>query len=256
MAEFKLPFAVRASINRPPMFGGVNYVFWKIRMKIFMESIDMKIWDAVVNGPFIPMHVVKEENVKKTWSEWSESEKKKAQYDSLAKNIIACALNMDEFFRVSQCVSAKEMWEILEVTHEGGTDDAKRARKYTLIQECELFRMQQEETIADVQKRFTHIVNHLTGLGKVFDKEELNIKILKCLDRSWQPKVKAISKSRDLSKLSAAALFEKLREHELKLNRLKEKESFEKKAKSIALKTSVQKKELSEEEENSDQDEL
>ena len=46
--------------------------------------------------------------------------------------------------------------------------------------------MQPEETIADV---ITHIVNHLTGLGKTFDKEEFNIKMLKCLDRSWQPKV-------------------------------------------------------------------
>jgi len=52
--------------------------------------------------------------------------------------------------------------------------------------------MQAGETIADVQKRFTHIVNHLVGLGKIFDKEELNIKVLKCLDRSWQSKVTAI----------------------------------------------------------------
>jgi len=66
-----------------------------------------------------------------------------------------------------------------------------------------------------VQKRFTHILNHLTGLGKVFDKEELNIKVLKCLDRSWQPKVTTISESRDPSKLSTAALFGKLMEHEL-----------------------------------------
>ena len=37
-----MPFAEGASINRPPMFGGVNYAFWKIfPMKIFMESIDM-----------------------------------------------------------------------------------------------------------------------------------------------------------------------------------------------------------------------
>jgi len=48
--------------------------------------------------------------------------------------------------------------------------------------------MQVGETIADVQKRFTRIVNNLIGLGKIFDKEELNIKVLKCLDRSWQPK--------------------------------------------------------------------
>ena len=72
---------------------------------------------------------------------------------------------------------------MLKVTHEG-TNDVKRARKHALIQEYELFRMQSRESIADVQKRFTHIVNHLIGLGKQFDKVELNIKILKCLDRS------------------------------------------------------------------------
>jgi len=52
----------------------------------------------------------------------------------------------------------------------------KRARRHALIQEYELFRMQPEETIADVLKRFTHIINHLTALGKVFDREELKIK--------------------------------------------------------------------------------
>jgi len=43
------------------------------------------------------------------------------------------------------------MWEILRVTHEG-IDDVKRARKNSLIQEYEMFRMQQGETIYDVQK--------------------------------------------------------------------------------------------------------
>ena len=95
----------------------------------------------------------------------------------------APSLNMDDFFHVSQCKSAKEMWEVLEVTHEG-TNYVKRARKHALIQEYELFKMKQWESIADVLKRFTHIVNHLIGLGKEFDKEKLNIKVLKCLDRS------------------------------------------------------------------------
>jgi len=54
---------------------------------------------------------------------------------------------------------------VLEVTHEG-TNDVKRARKHVLIQEYELFRMQPGESIADVQKRFTHIVNYLIRLGK------------------------------------------------------------------------------------------
>jgi len=92
-------------------------------------------------------------------------------------------------------------------------------------------------------------VNHLTGLGKVFDKEELNIKVLKCLDRSWQPKVTAISESKDLSKMSTVALFGKLMEHELELRRFKEQEAVEKRAKGIALKTTME-HDSSEEEEN------
>jgi len=42
------------------------------------------------------------------------------------------------------------MWDILEVTHEG-TNDVKRARKHALIQEYEMFRMQKNGTIVDVQ---------------------------------------------------------------------------------------------------------
>jgi len=56
------------------------------------------------------------------------------------------------------------------------------------------------ESIAEIQKRITHIVNHLMSLGKIIDKE-LNIKILKCLDRSWQPKVTAISESKYLFRI-------------------------------------------------------
>jgi len=99
--------------------------------------------------------------------------------------------------------------------------------------------MQLGESIADVQKRFTHIVNHLIELGKQFDKEELNIKILKCLDRSWQPKVTTISETRDLTTLTTAALFGKLREHEMEMTRLKEMESAEKKSRSLPLKSKV-----------------
>jgi len=152
-------------------------------MKIFIESIDRGILNTIVNDPCIPMSVVNGVSIEKSYDELTDAYNKKVQYDYVVKNIITSALNLNEFFRVSHYNSAKEMWDILEVTHEG-TTDVKRARKHALIQEYELFRMQQGETIADVQKQFTHIVNHLIGLGKQFDKEELNIKILKCLDKS------------------------------------------------------------------------
>jgi len=49
MVENKLPFAEGAFIHRAPMFNGINYQFWKIRMKIFIESIYQEIWDAIIN---------------------------------------------------------------------------------------------------------------------------------------------------------------------------------------------------------------
>ena len=63
--------------------------------------------------------------------------------------------------------------------------------------------------------------------------------MLKCLDRSWQPKVMTISEMRDFTTLSIAALFRKLREHELEMNRFKEQEIGERKARGNALKTAA-----------------
>ena len=89
---------------------------------------------------------------------------------------------MDEYFRVSNCKNAKEMWDTLQVTYEG-TTDVKRSRINTLTHEYELFKMFQYETIEDMQKRFTHIVNHLASLGKIFPNEDLINKVLRCLSR-------------------------------------------------------------------------
>jgi len=133
------------------------------------------------------------------------------------------------------------MCDILEVTHEG-TNDVKRVRKHALIQLYELLRTQKGETIYNVQKRFSHIVNHLMSLGKSFGKKELNIKILMCLDRSWQPKITAISESKDLTSMTTTSLFGMLREHELEMNWLSIQESEDKHNKGIALKASGQRR--------------
>ena len=105
----RLPFGEGASINRPPLFCGLNYQFWKVRMKIFMKSLDKGIWDAIENGPFVPKFEKDGFVIEKPWSQWTDSKSKKAKFDCIAKNIITSALNSDEFFRVSQCKSSKEM---------------------------------------------------------------------------------------------------------------------------------------------------
>lgn len=36
-----------AFINEPPMFNGINYVFWKVRMKTYIQSLRVDVWDVV-----------------------------------------------------------------------------------------------------------------------------------------------------------------------------------------------------------------
>jgi len=43
-----------------------------------------------------------------------------------AKNITTFVVNSNQFFRISQCESAKEMWETLEVIHEGTNENEEK----------------------------------------------------------------------------------------------------------------------------------
>nr|UBX54589.1 transposon Pol polyprotein [Lupinus angustifolius] len=240
-----------SNINCPPSFVGECYNFWKIRMRIFIESQDLDIWNVIEEGPYIPFTVVNNIREIKPKSSWNNEDKKKVQYDLKAKNILTSALGIDEFFRVSNCKSAKEMWDTLETTHEG-TEEVKRSRLNTLSQEYEMFRTKPGEKILDLQKRFTHLTNHLIALGKVLSNSDLNLKVLRSLTRTWQPKVTAISEKKSLSKMYLAALFGKLQEHELELSQLDPHEEQEKKKKNISLKEKVDRHESSGDESEKD----
>ena len=69
-----------------------------------------------MNELYIPKHVVDNKQVDKPWNQWTEKERKLAQYDCTTKSILTSSLNMNEFFRFSQCKSAKEMLDAYEVT--------------------------------------------------------------------------------------------------------------------------------------------
>jgi len=97
------------SINRSLMFNGEGYHYWKTHMQIFIEVIDLNIWEAIEIGPFIPTMVVGNTTIDKPIEEWDDDESRRVQYNLKAKNIITSALGMDEHFRVSNCKNAKEI---------------------------------------------------------------------------------------------------------------------------------------------------
>ena len=247
-----MAFAPKGAYNRAPVFNGDHFDYWKSSMRIHINSFDSEVWNAIENGPFAPTITDAHGVVaNKPMAQWTDEEKKKVNYDAKAQNILISSLGIDQFYHVSHCESAKEMWDTL-VTHFEGTNDVKISKINTLTQEFELFHMLDGESIEDMQQRFIKITNKLHGLGKPISNQDATNKILRCLSRNWQPKVTAIKEANDLTSLNLTTLFGKLTEHEHVLNLLEKHEKSEKKVKhndkekekdkrSIALKASTSK---------------
>ena len=193
------------SIARPPLFNGSDYTYWKTRMRIFLISMDFELWSIVENGfqkSSLPM------------SEWNESEKKVFALNAKAMNALFCALDKNEFNRVSICDSAFDIWRTLEVTHEG-TSRVKESKINILVHSYELFRMKPSESIGDMYTRFTDVINGLKALGKDFTNFELVTKILRSLPKSWDPKVTAIQEAKDLKAFPLEELIGSLMTYEM-----------------------------------------
>jgi len=53
--------------------------------------------------------------VDKPWCDWTGEESRKAQYNSVAKNVIISSLNLDEFFKVSSVHQLKRCETFLKL---------------------------------------------------------------------------------------------------------------------------------------------
>jgi len=132
MAWNQLSFAKGESINRPPLFCGLNFSFWKVRMNNFMESVNRGIWQAMVNDYAIPTQVVDNKTIEKSFEFWTIKEIRREEYDSKAMNIIYSSLICDQFFKVFACITAKEMWDLIQVRN-SRSEEIKEELSYPRI---------------------------------------------------------------------------------------------------------------------------
>ncbi len=107
--------------NRPLLFIGSDYGYWKTRMTTCIKAWDYHIWKVIVNGPHVPTKIVEEQEIPKLENEWDENSVKLIELDYKAINCLCCALDPNEFDRISSCNSAKEIWYKLEATYEGSS---------------------------------------------------------------------------------------------------------------------------------------
>ena len=82
-----------------PLFYGTNYVYWKVRMRVFLQSLDEKVWQAVEIGWTKPTEAP---------ADWDDAKIKAANFNSRALNALFCAVTNEEFKKISSSEIAKE----------------------------------------------------------------------------------------------------------------------------------------------------
>ena len=152
-------------------------------MRIFIQASEFKLWTMIVNGPHTPSKLINNVSIPKPESEWDEYDERMAQLNATAMNLLYCALSASEFNRIFTCISVKEIWDRLEVTHEG-TNQVKESKTSMLVQKYEMFQMEQNETIISLFTRFTDITSCLKNFGRMYSNSNNVKKILQSLPRA------------------------------------------------------------------------
>ncbi|KAL4309610.1 hypothetical protein GQ457_01G030380 [Hibiscus cannabinus] len=160
------------SIDKPPYFNGAHYSHWKNIMMVFMQSVDYILWDIIEDMSSIPMKRVREIQVPKEMHERRNQERKQVQVNAKAMHILLCALGLEEHAKVSSCDNAKEIWDTLEVIHEG-TNEVKETKISLLNLNYENFKIDTNKDIKTMFNRFSIIVNELKGFGEEIPEDKL-----------------------------------------------------------------------------------
>lgn len=222
------------SSSRPPLFDGTNYDYWSSRMRLHVQAVDYNLWKIIKNGPLIPtIKKTETQDDGKTKSvtvpvdmddidnlDLEDAEIKKVSQNCKAINILHLGLCMEEYGRIKNCKTAKDIWDCLETTHVG-TSQVKMSKIRMLTTDYEAFKMKEGESLTDMHQRFTLITNNLSSLGKNFTTGEINGKILESLTSEFKAIKVAITVSKDITNMSKEELMGILLTEELDINKNK-----------------------------------
>ncbi|KAI4312622.1 hypothetical protein MLD38_037426 [Melastoma candidum] len=169
------------STERPPLFAGQHFSYWKMRMELFIGAKEADCWHIIMEGDLIvpppnPNDIRHENERKRTIS-----------LNTKARHYLVCALAGNEFNRVSTCKTAKEMWDRLALIYDG-TEQVKESKVNALVTQYEAFKMKKDESINQMFDRLTEITNAMESLGKTISNSELVRKILRSLPKTWEAK--------------------------------------------------------------------
>jgi len=127
-------------ISLPKLTKGVNYDSWKVQMKALFDSQDN--WDVVENGYDEPANTDRYSNNQLNELKTIQAKDKAALY------LLYRAVDESGFEKISNAISSKEAWDILEKANKGD-ERVKQVRLQTLRSELENMQMKESEDISE-----------------------------------------------------------------------------------------------------------
>ncbi|XP_073151972.1 uncharacterized protein [Henckelia pumila] len=216
----EIPYSGTA--QRPPTLDGSNYAIWKVRIRVYIKSIDERAWQRVLQGWNPPRRTDGEGDFPlKPETEWNAEETAASNMNNKALNAIFTALDSNMFSLVTNCVCAKQAWEKLQM-HCEGSDSVHQTKRRILTTQFENLRMEESETIDNYERRLRKIKNEAIDLGDAISNERLVSKVLRSLPEIFQIKICAIDESKDTSILGLDKLMSSLQTYELEMNGVNE----------------------------------
>ncbi|KZV15969.1 hypothetical protein F511_20453 [Dorcoceras hygrometricum] len=110
------------SHNKIPLFSKEDYDDWKIRMQAHLAALDDEMWVVITEGPLKIMKPNlafaisngEPQFLEKSRHEYTSEDKKKANLDNVARDILYKTLDKDKnmFSKIKTCATAKDMTHI------------------------------------------------------------------------------------------------------------------------------------------------
>jgi hypothetical protein len=123
-------------LGKPSVFDREDYNMWSDKMRHHLTSLHTSIWDVVEFGVQVPS--VGDEDYD------SDEVAQIRLFNSKATTILLASLSREEYNKVQELKSAKEIWDVLKTAHEGD-EVTKITKRETIEGELGRFMLNQGE---------------------------------------------------------------------------------------------------------------
>jgi hypothetical protein len=160
-------------LGKPQVFDGEDYSMWSVKMKGHLTSLHKSIWDIVEYGAQVPQVGDKDYD--------SDEVAQIRHFNSQATTILLVSLSREEYNKVHGLETAKEIWDVLKIAHEGD-EVTKITKRETIEGDLGRFVLNHGEEPQAMYNWLKTMVNQVRNLGSTkWDDHEMVKVILRSL---------------------------------------------------------------------------